>query len=162
MKTYSGIIKLVCLVIVLPLFTWIFALRETVHLYTEKNKMQKENLGISLRASQNQQQQVQRSSSRSLLSNGKILQLFADSMSKLEINMINYTPELIDSESDCKLYLGELTLSGKYIDLVKMISIIEQAHLPIKLVSLSFNYDRKERKPSSFITMVMFVEQIEY
>lgn len=162
MKTYSGIVKLVCLVIVVPLFIWIFTLRETVHLYKEKDKMQKENHGISLRASQNQQQQVQQSSSRSLLSNGKILQLFADSMSGLEIDVINYTPELIDSESECKLYLGKLTLSGRYIELVKMISIIEQAHLPMKLVSLSFDYDREERKPSSFITMVMFVEQIEY
>ena len=162
MKTYSGIIKLVCLIIVAPLLIWTFTLKDTFQLYKEKNKMQKENQGITLHASQGQEQQTQLSPSEPLLSNGKILRLFADSLSNLEVDVTNYMPELMDSEGECKLYLGKLVLSGRYIELVKMISMIEQAHLPIKIASLSFDYDRRKRKPSSYITMSILLEQIEY
>lgn len=162
MKTYSGIIKLACLVIVAPLLIWTFTLKDTLHLYTEKNKMEKENQGITLEASQTQEERTQLLPSKPLLSNGKLLQLLADSLSSLEVDVTSYTPELMDSESECKLYLGKLMLSGRYIELVKMVSIIEQSRLPIKIISLSFDYDRRKRKPSSFISMALFLEQIEY
>ena len=61
-----------------------------------------------------------------------------------------------------RCYLGKLVLAGRYIELVKMISIVEQVRLPVKMVSLNFSYDRKKRKPSSFISLVMLLEQMEY
>ncbi|WP_294592054.1 hypothetical protein [uncultured Bacteroides sp.] len=162
MKTYSGVIKLGCIVFVAPLLIWTFTLKETFHLYKEKNKMRKENQAFTSHASQKQARPIQISPSKPILSNGKFLQIFADSLSGLEIEITDYTPELIDSEGESKLYLGKLVLSGRYVELVRMISIIEKSQLPIKIVSLGFDYDRKKRKPSSFITMNLLVEQIEY
>lgn len=161
MKTYSGILKLVCLVFVAPLLMWTFTLKGTHHLYKEKNKMLNDNQAFTSHTSQKQVHSIQISQSKPILSNGKFLQLFADSLSSLEIEITDYTPELIDSEGESKLYLGKLVLSGRYIELVRMISIIEKSQLPIKIVSLNFDYDRKKRKPSSFITMNLLVEQIE-
>lgn len=160
MKTYTGIIKLVCLVIVAPLAMWIFTLSDTFYLYKEKNKMQNLNQ-TPLHKSKEQEQQSQMLPSKPILSNGKVLQLFADSLSNMEIEVTNYTPELIDSEDECKLYLGKLVCSGRYIELVRMVSILEQDQLSTKVVSLSFDYDRTKRKPSSSITMVLLLEQIE-
>lgn len=162
MKTYSGILKLVCLLVVVPLFIWILALKDTHDLYKEICKMKSKNQSILLIASKKQEQAVSKMPSKPLLSNGKILQILEDSLSNLQIEVSNYTPELIDSEGECNLYLGKLILAGRYIELVKMISIIEQAHLPIKMVSLNFSYNRKKRKPSSFISLVIYLEQVEY
>lgn len=162
MRTYNGIIKLICLIIVTPLCIWVFALKGTYNLYREKRKMQLENQNISLIASKEQKQSALSMSSKPLLSNGKILQVFEDSLSNLGIEVINYTPELIDSEGDFKLYTGKLALEGRYIELVKMINIIEQAQFPMKIASLNFSYDRHKRKPSSFISLVILLEQMEY
>jgi hypothetical protein len=162
MKTYSGILKLVCLVVIAPLFIWIFALKDTYDLYKETCKMKLENQSISLITLKKQDRTVTKIPSKPFLSNGKILQILEDSLSNLQIEVSNYTPELIDSEGECKLYLGKLVLAGRYIELVKMISIVEQVRLPVKMVSLNFSYDRKKRKPSSFISLVMLLEQMEY
>lgn len=162
MKIYIGIIKLICLLIITPLFIWLFALKDTYHLYKEKHRIQSENQSLSLILSQKQEQPISLVSSKPLLSNGKILQVFENDLSNLKIEVANYIPELIDSEGECKLYMGKLVLTGHYIGLVKMISIIEQADFPLKIVSLSFSYDRKKRKPDSFISLVILLEQIEY
>lgn len=162
MKAYSGIIKLICLIVITPLLIWIFALRDTSHLYRKKCKMQKENQDMFLFTSQNYGQQISESSLQSILSNGKILQIFDDSLSKREIDIINYSPELVASEGEYHLYLGKLILAGRYTELIRMISIMEKAELPTKIISLSFKYERKKRKPSSQIFMTIFLEQIEY
>lgn len=162
MKTYNGIIKLVCLIVVAPLFIWMFALKDTFYLYGENHKAQKMNQSFSLSDVQDQVSPSSISSSEPLLSNGKLLHLFAHDLSDLEIEVVSYTPELIDSESQYKLYLGKLVLAGRYIELVRMVSIIEQSRIPIKIASLSFEYDRKKRKPDFSITMTMLLEQVEY
>lgn len=162
MKTYSGIIKLICLLVISPLIIWLFALKETYQLYNEKRKIQSENQSFSLIASKKQEQSASLISSKPLLSNGKILQVFENNLSDLEIEVANYIPELIDSEGEHKLYMSKIILTGQYINLVKMISIIEHANFPLKIISLNFSYDRNKRKPDYSISLAIILEQIEY
>lgn len=159
MKTYSGIIRLVVLIIIVPLLIWVFALRDTSHLYRQKCIVQKKSHSILFPTSIKQPDSS--FFSEPILSNGKILQVFEDSLSKLNLEIIKYTPELIDSEGECRLYIGKLLLGGRYIELVNMISIIEKAVLPLRIVSLAFEYERKKRKPPFFVTMTVLIEQIE-
>jgi len=100
-------------------------------------------------------------SSESLLSNGKIMSIISDDIKRERVEIIKYTPMLIDSENNWELYAGELVLSGRYINLVKIIAFIENSNLPLKVSSLNFEYDRKKRDPAKYITLTATLHQIE-
>lgn len=160
MKQYSGIIKLVCLLFLAPIIIWNFALGSTYNLYKEKQKVEELNLKTPAMA-QVSQPSTSTDVSKPLLSNGNILKILADTLSVHKVDVVSYTPEIIDEENNYKLYCGKLVLSGGYIDLVKIISAIENMDLPIKIASMYFEYDRKKRDTSKKVSLQLVIEQIE-
>lgn len=160
MKQYSGIIKLVCLFILAPIVIWKFALGSTYNLYKERHKIEKLNNETPV-ISQAYKPMPSTSASEPLLSNGKILKILANTLAAEEVEVLGYTPEIIDEENNYKLYCGKLELSGGYIDLVKVVSAIEKAGLPIKIASMEFGYDRKKKDAPKKVSLQLVIEQIE-
>ncbi len=160
MKNYSGISKLVCLLVLAPIIIWKLGLGETYTLYKEKNRL--EALNQSTPVGQKDPTLHTPASSDPLISNGKFLQMFTDSLATEQVEVVGYTPEMIDSEGDYKLYCGKLVLAGSYINLVKSISLIEKASLPLKIASANFEYDAKKRDASKKISLSLLIEQVEH
>lgn len=161
MKTYSGIVKLVCLLVLAPLVIWKLGIGNTCNLYKEKQKAE----ALSQKAPEpikDSGQALFSVASAPLLSNGNLLQLFTDSLAANRVKVVSYTPEMIDSEGNYQLYCGKLLLAGGYIDLVKVISILESATLPLKIVSASFEHDDKKRDASPDVSLHLLIEQIEH
>jgi len=161
MKQYSGIIKLACLLILAPIVIWKFALGNTYNLYREKQTAGKLNRETPM-LSQVSKPIASTTASEPLLSNGKILKILANTLAAEEVEVLGYTPEIIDEENNYKLYCGKLILSGGYIDLVKVVSAIEKAGLPIKIASMSFEYDHKKKSELKKISLQLIIEQIEH
>ena len=160
MKNYIGIIKLLCILVLLPVVVWRFGLNNTFRLYNENKKLEiLHNKAINNQGVAGATFPTQ---SVPLLSNGKILQLFSDSLITYGVEFVRYTPHIIDSENDYKLYCGELLLTGGYISLVKVVSLIEKANLPLKIVSMNFEYDtRRNRQIEKQLVLTLLFEQIE-
>ncbi len=162
MKNYSGMIKLMGLLFLAPIVIWQLGIGKTYTLFRDKKELEMVN---------RQTHPVNRAmtstgiltNSEPLLSNGKFLQLFTDSLSSASpVEIVGYTPEMIDSEGDYKLYCGKLTLSGGYIELVRMVHAIEKASLPLKIASMSFETDAKKRNEARSIFLHLYMEQIEH
>lgn len=161
MRSYNGIIKFICLLFIAPVVVWKFGIGETYTLYKEKQKLLDLNKKIPAISSISVANTTI-FTTEPLLSNGRFLQLFTDSLASKQIEIVSYTPEMIDSEGEAKLYCGKLMLAGGYIELVQMVSVIEKATLPLKIASMSFEYDTKKRDVSKKIYLSLLVEQIEH
>ncbi len=161
MKNYSGISKLICILVLAPILIWKLGPGETYTLYKEKQRLEALNQSTPV-TNKGFASQSPVTSSEPLISNGKLLQLFADSLAAEQVEVVSYTPEMIDSEDDYKLYCGKLLLSGGYINLVKSISLIEKANLPLKIASISFECDTKKRDTPKGISLYLLIEQVEH
>ena len=67
---------------------------------------------------------------------------------------------MLDSEGNYKLYSANMTLSGKYIDLVKTLKYWEDNIQSIRISTLQFEYDEKKMKEEK-IEMNTVIKQIE-
>lgn len=162
MKKYGGIIRLFSLLVLMPCLIWLFALKSTSDLYGRKCRMQQENRDIQLLSLQNDKRRVVDSLCEPVLSNGKILQIFEDTLSALQLRVVNYAPKQISEEDGCRLYMGRLVLAGRYMELVKMLSVIEQAELAMKVVSADFENGGKKHDLPATVLMTVCLLQIEY
>nr|WP_320059413.1 hypothetical protein [uncultured Bacteroides sp.] len=158
MKAYTGIIKLICLLIIAPIAVWELGIKKTYDLYKENQKIEMLPPNASAMVLQ---KNVMPTTSESLLSNGRILQLLADSFAVEGIQIVSYTPEIIDSENDYKLYCGTLMLCGRFINIVKLTSLIEKEKLPLKISSINFEYNSNQKYAVNSITATMLLQAIE-
>ena len=161
MRAYLGIIKLVCLLILVPIITWNLSIKETFALYKQNKEVEVISDALDRQTVGTQIAIPAIITSEALLSNGKILSIISDSIKSERVEIVKYTPTVIDAENDWELCAGELILSGRYINLVKIISFIENSDLPLKVSSLNFEYDRKKRDPAKYITLTIILHQIE-
>lgn len=159
MKTYSGIIKLIFLIILLPIVAWQLGFKKTYELH-RRCLEQQIIVDHSLMGRPNIET-PQPISGDALLSNGKILFLLSDSLSAHHVEVVNYTPRKIDSEKCHLLYNGELLLSGKYINLVEVIQVIERLKLPLKIRWAEFSYDKSRKEVSKVVLLHLLLQQIE-
>ncbi len=158
MEKYNGIIKSFCLLVLLPIIIWLFALKGTCHLYIENRDIANLSSVDSIAVIRNENIPIV---SKSLLSNGEILQLLASNFADNDIRFISYTPQIIDSENNYKLYMGRLIVCSRFINLIKLISFIENAKLPLKILSINFEYNVNQKYDRNRIVMTIFLESIE-
>ena len=162
MKQYLGIIKLVCLLIVTPIIIWNLSVKDTFSLYRQNKEVKSLSSSLNMQtAGVPKQNIIAPTVTDPFISNGRILATISDSLKKERVEIVGYTPTVIDTESNQALYKGELVLAGRYINLVKIIDFIERSDMPLKVSSLSFEYDRKKRNAEKVILLTATIYQIE-
>ncbi|MDR0894158.1 MAG: hypothetical protein LBN06_02475 [Prevotellaceae bacterium] len=161
MKQYNGIIKLLCLLVVAPIVIWLTTLKGTSELHSDHERLIQQSRQSSSARQFPAPSLADVASSEPLLSNGKILQVMAETLTTGQVNVVSYSPEEVRTEGESSLYLGALTLSGRYIELVKVLRDTEQMQLPLKIASVRFEYDRKQRHAAKVLTCRILLEQIE-
>ena len=161
MKQYFGIIKLVCLLIVAPVIIWNLSVKDTLSLYRQNKEVKSLSSSLNMQAVDPKQNITLQTETDPFISNGLILAAISDSLKKERVEIMGYTPTAIDTESNQTLYRGELVLAGRYINLVRIIDFIERSDMPVKVSSLSFEYDRKKRSAEKVILLTAALYQIE-
>lgn len=153
MKKYNGVIKLAVLLVLAPIIIWKLGLAQTVELYQEKLQQINavpENVNITFKERSPPQ-------TTSLLSNGILLQLFATNLVTENIKTASYAPEVVDSEGDYNLYLGTWTLTGRFVNLVRLVSQIEKQQLPLHISSVCFETTKSGREEKKLMMTVSFM-----
>lgn len=161
MKKYSGIIKIIVLLILLPIIVWELGLKKTYLVYQEANQAEAEMLNVKNSYSHQPVPIIQAPSP--LLSNGKLLELITDHFREYQVEIVSCNPALINEDKDYKLYSATLVLRGEFINLVKLIRTIEKKDLPIKLSSINFSYKPSKGKEMQIrkIELTLIFQQLE-
>ncbi|ULB34931.1 MULTISPECIES: hypothetical protein [Proteiniphilum] len=160
MRYYSGIIKLAALIILMPFVLGKCTFSKTFQLYNDYRQIQTlEEQLPNMALSQSMLAPVL-FSDENLTSNGRLIELISPACEEDSITVKQYEPILLDSEGNYKLYSANMTLSGKYIDLVKTLKYWEGNIQSIKISSLQFEYDEKKMKEEK-VVMTVIVRQIE-
>lgn len=157
MKKYNGIIKIIGLLIIFPFAVWELTLKKTYALYRENKQMQTKVMTIG----RGSRSSVPISATPPFLSNGKLLEKIANFLKEVNIEMVSYQPSLINEDNVYKLYSGTIVLRGEFINLVKIIDLIEREKLPAKLSSASFYYNPSKGKIGNMIELTLIFQQIE-
>lgn len=153
MKKYSGVIKLAILLVLAPIIIWKLGLAQTVGLYQENVQLTNtvpENVDRSFHERSLPQ-------TTPLLSNGILLQSFAANLTTENIKTVNYNPEVIDSEGGYSLYLGTWALTGRFVNLVRLVSQIEKQQLPLHISSVCFETTKPGREEKKLMMTVSFI-----
>lgn len=159
MKYYSGIIKVMALVILMPIVLGKCTFSKTFQLYKDYRHIQSMETQLEITAS-GTPVPVPASSNENLISNGKVVELISPVCNKNGVLVKQYEPRLLDRESDYKLYAANLILSGNYIDLVKTLQYWENNIPSIKISSIQFEYDERKMKDKK-LEMTVMARQIE-
>lgn len=160
MRYYSGIIKLAALIILMPIVLGKCTFSKTFQLYNDYRHMQTLAEQLPNVASSQSMLAPVLFSDENLISNGRLVELISPVCEENSITVKQYEPQLLDSEGNYKLYSANMTLSGKYIDLVKTLKYWEDNIQSIKVLSLQFEYDEKKMKEEK-VEMTVIVKQIE-
>ena len=105
---------------------------------------------------------VAKASGEPLLSNGKILQTLEKDLKGLGLCVVHYTPQLMDERRGCQLYAAQLVICGQYIQLVRMLLLMEQIEAEMKVVSVDFEKEQPNKDASSTVKMTVHLLQMEY
>lgn len=160
MRYYSGIIKLAALIILMPVVLGKCTFSKTFQLYKNYRHIQTLEEQLPNRTSSQSMLAPVPISDENLISNGRLVELISPACEENSITVKQYEPQLLDSEGNYKLYSANMTLSGKYIDLVKTLKYWEDNIQSIKISTLKFEYDEKKMKEEK-VVMTVIVRQIE-
>lgn len=160
MRYYSGIIKLAALIILMPIVLGKCTFSRTFQLYNDYRHIRTMEEQLPNVASSQSMLAPLPISDENLISNGRLVELISPACEEDSITVKQYEPQLLDSEGNYKLYRANMTLSGKYIDLVKTLKYWEDNIQSIKISSLQFEYDEKKMKEEK-VVMTVIVRQIE-
>lgn len=160
MKYYSGIIKIVALIIIMPIILGKCTFSKTFRLYGDYRHIQTLEEQLVRTTSGKSVLAPLQLSNENLISNGQLVERIGQVCEENNVSVKQYEPELLDSEGDFKLYNASLILTGNYIDLVKTLKYCEDNIQPVKISTLKFEYDEKKMKDKK-VEMTAIMKQIE-
>ena len=163
MKKYGGIIKLSILLLLAPVIIWKLAIGQTFGLYQENRHLTNSSPDSISQVSTGRFFPPAMTTT-SLLGDGTILQQFADVLVKENLSTVSYTPAILGSEGGYHLRLGTWALTGRFVNLVRLVSYIEQQTLPLRISSVHFetsNLKPTGRQAEKVLTMTLSFISIE-
>lgn len=160
MKYYSGIIKVVALVILLPIVLGECTFSKTFQLYGDYRQMQSMEAQLANTPTGGSIAVPVPLHDENLVSNGRLVELLGKACEENSVSVKQYEPRLLDREGEYKLYTANLVLSGDYIDLVKTLQYCEDNIRSIKISTLQFEYDEKKMNDKK-VEMTVMLRQLE-
>lgn len=161
LKNYTGLVRLLFLLIGVPLLAYTFGVKRTMGLWnrSEENRVMLESLKKVKTESTGFQVFPDISVANSVRSGG-LLQVLAESMHNHGITAERYTPYLIASESDSELYAGELVVTGGYIALTRFLAEAEKKEGIGRIVSADYRITEHPQSRKRSLTLTLILQQI--
>lgn len=160
LKKYKGLIYLLLLVIVVPLLVWRLALgstakmwrgynRNTTRIETLRAEQQAGAVPITLQLWEKEQ-----------IASGLLLESILPLAEANGAQIQKYTPYMSQSANGLALYTAEVTLTGRYSGMVRMIQEIETGASACRLVSANFKAVKQRNRPDPQLTLTLIIQQL--
>lgn len=155
---YTGIIKFLALIFLTPAAIWWLALSRTVKQYGEFRRLSHE-ISVEPKPESSQSDCIL---SEPLLSGGGIVRIADTLCSSTGCSVISYSPRAEEANGNVRLCTASLTLSGRFLELVKILDGMESSDKGLRCPNVSMVlYDRKNGLPRT-IHMDIELAMIEY
>lgn len=158
-KNYTGIVKLLLLMVVVPLAVCLLGFRRSVALWQESRE--NGEMLISARSDTTSVRSLEVTPislvNANILKNGELLNRLNPVMDSLRITAERYTPYLITREQGMEIYVGEIVLNGGYISLTRLLAETEGLSSAGQVVSAEYKTTEnlQTRKRSLKLTLVL-------
>lgn len=160
MKYNRGLIKIAVLIILMPLVLNKLVFSKTADLFKDYRQIQlleKQLIEVNPDSLAPIHLKL---NIENYISNGRIVEFIALACEENCVLVKHYEPLLLDQEGIYKLYTANLTLSGNYIDLVRILQHIENNIESVKISSLKFEYEDRKMKNKE-VDLLFSLKQIE-
>ena len=155
---YTGIIKLLTLILLTPAAIWWLALSRTVKQYGEFRRLSHE-ISVEHKPGSSLDDCIL---SKPLLSGGDIVRIADTLCSSTGCSLISYSPRAEEANGNVQLFTASLTLSGRFLELVKILDGLESSDKALRFPKVSMVlYDRMNGLPRT-IRMNIELALIEY
>ena len=158
LEKYKGLLYLAGLVIVVPYLVFSLAISDNVRMGRETKKIERETEALKAKAGQSGSSAVN-IINRSDLTRDAISDIMG-MVGSARCNVVKYTPYITESRDGLTVHTNELTVSGRYSDLLKLTAAVENGLPGLRLVSTSFRTVRQRQKKEVQLHMTLILQQI--
>lgn len=156
MKEKLAYIELAVLLIAVPLLIWNFALKNTFSLWQEwrqASELAEQSVPVSPGS------RCLPDGTAPLLSNGAVVGLLASACAENSVEVMSYSPAVLDSGDGLELYGADIVFAGGYKPLLKVLWTAEHIG-EVRLSGVSLNSFKPSRNETS-VMMRLELRQIE-
>ena len=162
-KNYEGAVKLFLLLIGTPLLVYWAGIRRTVSLWKAGRET-----GMLIEAARTDTVGSGIVSERlplvrdgeNLLKSGGLLGVVTPLAERYGVSPEKYTPCLIRETEDAEIYAGELTLTGGYLPLTRMLAALEKLPGSVRIVSVEYRLGVRPRTRENVLQLTLVSQQI--
>lgn len=159
---YKGLTYLLLLLVVLPWAAWSLALKDTASKWRAYGKERRE-LAVLRETAASESGHVAAGAvlqTGEIIASGQFLRLISETADANRVAVERYTPYLTENGDGIEIMTGEITVSGDYISLVRVIDHIEWKIGACKLVSADFRSAKDRRSGRIKLTATLLVQQM--
>ena len=159
LNLYTGIIKIMGLLVLLPFVAYMLAMSKTVSMYRNL-KVQEQLLFSTRNTSENSPEKIVALNDNEDVKSGAVIKILSKHMVDNSTMTDSYTPTLSYKSNGFTIYTGELVLSGPFIDLTKLMSKLENEGRGYKIASVKYKTVNDVRSRSVKLQMTIIIQQV--
>lgn len=154
---YRGIALLAALIVVLPWAAWRFALRDTCTAWRDCRRLAAR---LETFAPETVQPTVVTADTRELVLSGGLLDTVRRAAAEYSVQVAGYEPLITAEHDGVAVHTAQLTLTGSYVPLLRIVDTLERTLPDCRLRSLGWQAaaDRRTRKMQ--LTLTLYIQQI--
>lgn len=154
---YRGVLLLALLVVVLPGAAWRFALRDTLGAWRDCRQL---TARLETLAPVAAQKTAVAAPDRELILSGGVLDTVRRAAGMRSVQVAGYEPQVTSEQDGAAVHTAQLTLTGRYTELVRVVDALERALPACRLRSLAWSAqtDRRQRRPQ--LTLTLYIQQV--
>lgn len=157
LKRNKNTAYLLALLLLLPLFTYSFALSNYFRLRREVKQQETEIVALR---QQDPLKTDEIQASTDLLFSGELIDRLNNVVAQRNLKILHYTPRISVSEKTGALYTAEATISGNYLQVTRLIDYIETSFKQCRIISVCYFIVSTGYKGSKELQCTIVIQQI--
>lgn len=154
---YRGILLLALLVLVLPFAAWRFALCDTLGAWRDCRRL---TARLETLTPVTAQKTAAALPDRELILSGGLLDTVRRAAGMLSVQVAGYEPLVTSVQDGAAVHTAQLTLTGRYTELVRVVDALERALPACRLRSLEWQAQTDRRTRKTHLTLTLYIQQI--
>lgn len=154
---YRGIVLLAALVVVLPWAAWHFALRDTFGAWRDCRRLAAR---LETFAPETVLPTAVTADARELVLSGGLLDTVRRAAAELSVQVAGYEPLVTADRDGVAVHTAQLTLTGGYVPLVRVVDALERTLPDCRLRSLDWQATTDRRTRKTQLTLTLYIQQI--
>lgn len=159
-EKYRGLAYLAGLLVVVPWLVYSFAIAGTVRLGRELKRTEKEIALLESGRSVDTGGEAIVARGASGLQDGGVISRMMDCEAGGRCAVVRYTPYITETREGLSVHTAELTLSGGYADLLRLVERVETQAGGGRLVSAMFRSVRQRQRRQTQLQVTLILQQI--